>query len=425
MIRLTYYIIFALVIALGAAWVSSNPGNVLITWQGWEVRFSIALSILLIVIYTTLMWMFLRLLKRFNILSYFTSPKRLAAKRVKAEQDLDMAWSSYALGDFKEAKRFGLRAKSNIGEDHNVMRLLASIARRNNEKENPFLEKLKAIPASAPWVQKQELDMYLDQKALPEASALIQEMLKSHPKNSHLLTHKFLVSAGLGDWEKADVALQEAVKEKTVFQTGEHKHYRAVIEYSKAMEKKAAGKKPESLALLKSALKHDPSFSPAALSTAQAYIEQADKRSAEKVIASAWKISPTDALGEMAMELYPEESSTAMFQRINKMTTTAPNFVESAHLLAKAAIDTERWPEAKQALESMVNSNKSSKKTYELLSVLERKQKNDGDAAGKLMALSEQARPDNAWKCASCQTNSEHYTAICKTCTEFDQITWT
>ena len=425
MIRLTYYITLALIIALGAAWVSSNPGNILITWQGWEIRFSIAFLILIIILYTVLLWMFLRLLKRFNILSYFSSPKRMAAKRSKAEQDLDMAWSSYALGDYKEAKKFGLRAKSNIGEDHNVMRLLASVARRTHEKENPFIEKLKAMPATAPWVKKQELDAYLDQKALPEAKAHIQEMLNSHPKNAYLLEHNFLVCAAMGNWNEASIALQNAAKEKTVFSSNQHKHYKAVIDYSIAIEKKAAGNKTDSLALLHSALKNDPSFSPAAISTARAYIEQADKKSAEKIIQSAWKIAPNNTLADMALELYPEESSNATFQRINKLTNSAPDLIESAHLLARAAIDAEKWPEAKQALENIAGASKGTRKTFELLSILERKQKNDHAAADKLMAQSEQAKPDNVWKCGSCKTNAEHYNAICKSCYAFDKIIWT
>jgi len=128
MIRLTFYIILSLVIALAAAWIASNPGQLQITWQGWEVRLSTTTFIALVILYSVAIWALLRLLKWLNIISYFSNPKRLAKKRADANRDLDHAYSALALEDHEEALKFGLRAKAKIGQDNNILRLLIIIS---------------------------------------------------------------------------------------------------------------------------------------------------------------------------------------------------------------------------------------------------------------------------------------------------------
>ncbi len=425
MIRFTIYIFVALFIGLCAYWVSSNPGQVLITWQDWEARFSLATMIFLALVYSMLLWGILRLLKWLNIVDFFNSPKRLAAKRAKADRELDLAWSAYALGDYKEAIKLGLRAKSRLGDDHNILRLLARANSQLGEVKNPYLNMLEASLESSVWVEKQRLDGLLAQKDWVAAKPLVKKMLVTHPKNAFLLRLDFLLSARTSDWRAADKSLQEAAKTKNAFSPAEVKHYKAVIDYCLALEERAAGKRSESLTLLKSALKNDAYFAPAALSAARSYIEKDDKKSAEKAIASVWTHAPNNELAETLEELYPLESSSEAYRRLKKIAGQSPDFPESAHLLAKAAINAGHWPEAHRALENLVNNKKATKTTYHLLALLEEKQKKDRAAADKLRERAEKATPDSHWRCSACQSPADHYKPICPKCGEFDQIKWT
>jgi len=424
MIRLTGYIVLAVTVALCAAWVSSNPGQVLITWQGWEVRFSVIVFVFMALLYSFVIWGFLWLIKRLNIFAFLASPKRLAAKRAKAESDLDQAWLEYALGDYKQAIKCGLRAKAKLGDDHNVLRLLASATQKLPDEKNPYMEKLAGLTTSAVWAKKQELDQNLAQKQWVEAKTLVQNMVVSHPKNHQLLELDFLLSARLGDWQKANAALLSAIKYKSSITLKNKKRYKAVIEYCLSMEEKAAGKKPETLDLLKSSLKSDPSFSPAALLAARCYLELDDKKSAEKILNSIWKVAPNKELADFIIDLYPLESSTETFRRIKKLCDTAAGFVESQHLLAKTAIAAEHWPEARSALESAINANQATKTTYQLLAQLENKQKNDQVAAKKYHDMAQSADADHSWKCVSCHNVTPHYLPNCKKCAEFNSISW-
>jgi HemY protein len=214
MIRLTFYILLAIMIAVGAAWISSNPGDVLISWQGWEIRFSVAVLVFLSFLYTAFIFAIIRLLKWLNFSRYFSSPERLAAKRTKAGQDLDQAWSSYALGDYADAIKFGLRAKAKLGEDHNVLRLLASATRMLGEDKNPYLDALKKSDLSTTWVDKQELDDLISLKSWNRAKPLIARMLQHHPKNGQLLLLDFICNTHLNRWKEAKSALETLSKNK-------------------------------------------------------------------------------------------------------------------------------------------------------------------------------------------------------------------
>lgn len=425
MIRLTSFSILGIIIALCAYWVNANPGQVLLNWQGWEIRFSVSVLVLLVFLYTAMLFLLIKLLRWLNIFTFFSNPKRLAAKRAKAENLLDQAWGSYALGDYGLALKQGLKAKSANGEDHNVLRLLAKTTQKTDGEENPYLEKLKLSPGNKIWVHKQTLDSYLSQKNWLAAKAVVLLMLEEHPKNSNLLKKSILLNARLSDWKasKQSIALME--KNKSLFAKDDLKHIKAVIDYAVALEEKAAGKKTEAISLLKSSLKNDPSFSPASLTVIKTYIEQDDISAAEKALKEIWKLAPNNELAEIALELKPQESSNETFRRIKALCNSAPQFPESQHLLAKAAISANHWPEAKGALDSLIGSKNASKETYLLLAQLESKQKNDVEGEIRFQQRAEKQPIGHQWHCLNCGSNPKHYFPICSECGEFDSIHWT
>lgn len=426
MIRLTFYIILAVALAYCAALISSYAGQVLITGQGWEIRFSTAILVVLVILYTLLIWFVSRLIKWLNIASLFNSPQRLAAKREKAEADIDLAWSALVLEDYDEAIKLGKRAKSKLGNDHNVLRLLATASQYKGEKQNPYLETLKISPQSATWVQKKELDLLMQQKSWNAASDLVKTMLLNHPKNPLLLGLRYSLAARLGQWQEAYEYLQDALSEKGAIKAEDKGHLKAVLEYCLALEEKAAGKRPESLTKSKTALKNDATFSPAAALAARVYIEQGDKKSAEKILNTIWKVAPNKEIAEMISDLYPQESATETFRRIQKLSSgAAQNSADNQHLIAKIALDAKHWPEARKALELLITAKKATKTTYLLLAELERKQKNDEQAANKFVEKAEKASRDSRWQCNQCKTTLTHYKPVCTNCHDFDSVNWT
>ena len=161
--------------------------------------------------------MVLKLLRWLNIANFLSNPKRLATKRAKAENLLDQAWGSYALGDFELALKQGQKAKSANGENNSVLRLLAKVTQKLEKDENPYLEKLKLSSGNNIWVHKQDLNKHLQDKNWPAAKEIVSLMLEEHPKNPYLLKEAILLNARLSDWENAKNSISSMEKNRSFF----------------------------------------------------------------------------------------------------------------------------------------------------------------------------------------------------------------
>ena len=103
MIRLFLYALIATFIALFASWVFSNPGQILMQWQDWEIRLTFALFIVLLIFYTAFILCFDRFIGWLKESLQLNSPKRLARKRELGQLELDQAWSLLVLDDLTQA----------------------------------------------------------------------------------------------------------------------------------------------------------------------------------------------------------------------------------------------------------------------------------------------------------------------------------
>lgn len=424
MIRLTVFSIFGIAIALCAAWISANPGDILISWQGWEIRFSVAVFVMLMIVYTAAMLLFLKILRWMNISALLGSPKRMAAKREKAEKMMDQAWGAYVLDDYEGAIKFALRAKNTIGESNEILRLLASATNALGKDKNPYFEKLQTQENNKVWTGKIKLKKLLEQKDWSCAKSQITLLREHAPKNPWLLEQYIYTSARTSNWQETSNAISLAEKQRGVMKPAQLKALKAATQYALALEEKARGNKTECASLLKAALKSNPAFSPAALALAKLNLEQGDPSATEKVIRQIWQKAPNDELAELILEIQPEESSNETYRRIKKLTESAPDFVESAHLLAETAINAEHWPEARAALNKIIGSKDEAPKSYSLLAKLEEKQKEDSETAEKHQKKAASLSHHNQWVCEHCNTKHKHYVPLCNSCGEFNKISW-
>ena len=423
MIRLFLYALIATFIALFASWVFSNPGQIFMQWQDWEIRLTFALFIVLLIFYTAFILFFDRFIRWLKESLQLNSPKRLARKRELGQLELDQAWSLLVLDDFTQAVKLGKSAQSKLGtKDTNVLRLLASATKYMKGGSNPYMNQLKQSKKAAIWVYKQDLDDLIAKKSWGKALNAVESMLDIYPKNSFLLDMKFSLYAKQSKWNEAAESLAQAHKVSGTYTQPRYKHLKAVIDYCRALEEKAGGRKAESLELARSAIKNDPEFIAANLFAARLFIERNERKSAEKILGALWALLPNFETAQLLIDLYPTESSTETFRRIKKLTDPYQNSVENNHLIARVAIEANHWPEAKKALERNISSATATKTTYQLLASLEQQQKKDNVAVSKYMKLSEAAPVDTYWACNSCLTHEKYYLPLCPACGEFDSI---
>ncbi len=421
MIRLALYIILAIVFALSAVWFADHPGALQINWQGWEVRMSMAIFSFLVLLYSLSIWILFKLYRWFKTGNPLTSPKRQATRREKGLTQLDLGWSAMAVKDNATALKHGKKAQRLLGflaQDNGPLRLL--LAASEGKEHQKFLTQSEQKPNMKLLVLKSRLDHETDeQKALD----ILQEMEKSSPANPWIKRQIFDRLTHLGKWVEAREELNKMTKAK-MGDAAQLKSLTATLCYSQALEADIANKKTMAKNLAQESLKNNPSFIPAALLLGRFYLSQGDKTRARKVIEAIWKIAPHPDLGELFLKLDPMESSSEKFKRVQKLTKLNMGNINSLHFLAKVALDTEHWADAKQALDKIISAKMTTQETYHLLARLETLQKQDEAAAAAYLALADTAENKPNWQCDTCHHALQNYTATCPECHSYGHINW-
>ncbi|MCF6215154.1 MAG: hypothetical protein L3J58_03165 [Emcibacter sp.] len=423
MIRLAFYITLAISLALGAVWLADNPGSLLINWQGREIRMTVAIFGLLILLYTVFCWHIFKLYRWFGADNPLKSPKRMESRRQKGLAELDLGWSAFAIQDRAAALKHGKKARRLLPLDNGPLRLLLHVSAGKARED--YLGLLEKNPNSKLTALKFRLDKAASaQDSSPKNSlAILQEMRKLQPGNIWISRKIFDISTQLHHWAEAKQELSRLGKGKAI-DAETQKHLSSVINYCQALEADLSGQKKSACDFALQALKNAPAFTPAALLLARIYLAQGEKSKARKLIETTWKICPHPDLGQFFLDLEPMESPSEKFRRIQKFMALNDNALHSLHLMAKVSLDTAHWGEAKQALEKILTGNMATQETYHLLSRLEILQKNDQQAAEAHRASAAGAAPDPVWHCGACGVTQKNYVTNCPDCHAFDSIIW-
>ncbi len=421
MIRLGFYITLAIIVALGAVWFADNPGALQVNWRGWEIRMSMAIYTLLVLLYTVLCWYLFKLYRWFKTDNPLMSPKRLASKRERGLAELDQGWSALSVHDNAAALKHGTKALSLLPTDKGPLRLLLKASPEKTQIK--YLNMLDEDANSKILALTFRLEKELNNHNSKEAHNILLKMHKLSPDNPWICKKLFDVLTRLGRWAEAIQELNKLVKTKAM-DGSEQKRLSAVLNYSQALEADLSGQKKAARDFTEQALKNDPSHIAAALFLARHHLAGDDKGRARKVTETIWRVAPHPDLAQFYLKLEPLESASEKFRRIQKFADLNSDHPHSLHLRAHVGLDTEHWADAKQSLDTLVKTDRVSRETYHLLARLEILQKQDKKAAEAHMVNAENACSDPTWQCNVCNISRENYTATCPTCHTFGGIRW-
>lgn len=391
MIRLSLYMAMALLIALGAVWLSNNPGELMLQWRGWEIRLSFALFCLFALAYSLLIWNAYKLYRWFLTDNPLKSPQRRDAKRKRGLAALDQGWSALAIDDKAAAFKWGKKALSALNGEASALRLLVQ-ASKGKEHEK-YLDQLLAHETCETYGLKIQLEAHIELNETDEALDKARLLYARQPKNSWVIKHLIDLHAALSHWDEAREMLKAATRLKAlspeeVAQNG------AMLDYGDARETDLAGQKKAALNLALSALKKDPAFPSAAILAARLQVALGDAKKAEKLLLKSWGKEPRTEISDQFLALYPSENSTDRLARVQKLISNTAEHMLSRSLLARTAIEAQKWPLAKEALDQITENGEATPSTYILRARLIAAQKGDLDAINQSLQQAEEAAND-------------------------------
>jgi HemY protein len=350
MLRIVLFLVVVGLIALAKAWLADRPGDVAITWLGWHIETSVmvlTVGAIAVVAITLLLWSILRGLWR--------SPKHVATalrnrSDTRGQRAIMRGLIAVGAGDVRAAQRYAEEARKIAPGDPLALLLTAQAAQLGGDRtaaEKSFRlmagdDRTKLLGLRGLFIEAQRRD------DLASASAYAEEAAKIAPSLPWAGHAALQIRCASGDWAGA-LDMLEKNRAAGALERENYRRQRAVLLTARALALQDS-QRETSQPLVYEAVKLAPDLVPAVALAARYLAEGGDLRKATRMIERAWEVMPHPDLAETYAYLRFGDSARDRLTRVRRLAGLAPNHVESALALARAAIDAREFSEARNAL---------------------------------------------------------------------------
>lgn len=394
MLRVLLFLAAVTALAFGAAWLADRPGDIAITWLGYQVETSVMVglaALVTLVVVVILVWTILRAIVK--------APAAFAARRLdkrarKAYKAISQGIVAIGAGDALAARRFANEAQRLAPKEPLALLLGAQAAQIGGnaaEAERTFRamaarEDTKLLGLHGLFIEAQRSDNAAAARAFAEDAA------RAAPNLAWAAEAVLQYRCAAGDWTGALAALERNMRSKLV-DRDTYKRQRAVLLTGRALSGEVDAEMSKALVL--EALKLSPGLVPAASLAGRLLTESGQTRKATKVVETAYAINPHPDLVETYANIFPNESNRDRLGRIRTLAKLAPNAPESAMAVARAAIDAQEFASARSSLTPMLTM--PTQRMATLMAELEEKEGGDVGRSREWMRRALQATRDPTW----------------------------
>lgn len=395
MIRVALFLVVVGLIALAVTWLADRPGEVAVTWLGWRIETSLMVlmaALFAIVAACMMVWSILRGLWR--------SPARVATalrtrRETRTQRAIIRGLIAVGAGDARAAQRCADEVRKIAPTDPLAMLLTAQAAQLGGDRggaEKAFRrmagdQQTRLLGLRGLFIEAQRRDDIAGARAYAEEAARIAPSL---PWAGNAVLQ---IRCASGDWAGA-LDMLEKNRAAGALDRASYRRQRAVLLTARAIATEET-ERETSQALVHEAVKLAPDLVPAVALAARYLAEGGDLRKATRMIERAWQTTPHPDLAETYAYLRFGDSARDRLARVRKLAALAPDHVESALALARAAIDAREFTEARNALAPFIAQ--PSQRVALLMADLEQAEFADEGRSREWTARAVYAMRDPAW----------------------------
>jgi HemY protein len=445
------FAVFAAVTA-AAVYFADHPGQVAITWQGWEVGTTVgvlaAAAVLAGILVAALLWVLSSIVGAPQALSR----RRRERRRRAGYRALTQGMVAVAAGDPQEAQRHARRADTLLADP--PLTLLLSAQAAQLEGDDAAAKKFFAAMLDRPETEFLGLRGLLNQalQASDRGTALgiAKRAMSLRPSTPWVIETVFDLEAREERWQAAEGTLAQAVKRKLVPRE-RARHHRGVMLYERSLAALARGDRRQGINLAAEARSLAADLATPAAHHARLLL--ADRRTgpAAKAIEGAWRTAPHPDLAEVYAAIHQDAAPLARFKCFEKLAAQNRAARESSLTLAEAALDAQLWGEARHHLEealaapappSLTRTTKPLRRSPSpaacagqpltgptpriclMMARLEEGEHGSGSGMREWLDRTATAMPDPRYVCADCGGESLEWHSLCPHCGAFDRLAW-
>ena len=395
MIRIILFLFLVGVVALGAAVIADQTGDVTLSWNAWRIDTSLpvlVLALVIVVFAAMLVWAIIR--------SFLRAPERLRKLRrerrqAKGRNAITQGLIAIGTGDYFAARRHADVAKRLAQQDPLAMLLQAQTAQLHGDSDSAQ----RAFHAMAERKDTRLLGLrglFIEAQRRDDAYsavALAEEALKTAPASAWASHAVLGFRCSKGDWDGALTILENNLAAGLI-DPAPYKRQRGVLLTARALDLETS-ERDRSRASAMEAVKLAPTLVPAATLAAKFLSENNQTRRAMQVIEAAWIAQPHPDLADAYAHVRLGDSAQNRLGRVEKLAAKTPGHIEGALAVARAAIDAGEFARAREALAPFVEA--PTQRVAILMAELERAEHGDGGNARVWMQRAVRAALDPAW----------------------------
>ncbi len=395
MVRVLFFLVVLVALALGLAWLIDRPGEVTLNWEGYriETSFLAELGILLAVVAAlVIVWNILRFSFR---LPPTISVARRARRREKGFAALSRGIVAVGMGDARLASKAAAEVQRNLPNEPLTLLLTAEAAQLTGDH--------RAVEAAFKEMTRRDHTRLLGLRGLHA---------QAHRRGDLELAHRFASTAhdiaalpwsatavlewhvAAKDWQSAFVVVENS---GNLFDRTTRDRQRAVLATAIALGKEQTAPH-DALRLARSAIKRAPDLVPAVALAARLLARSGGVRRAAKMIETAWPLAPHPELAKLYLDLRQGDSNADRLARARNLAKLLPRDPESRMALASAASTACDYKTAREAMLPMIEGDeRPTARMCLIMAEIEEAEHGESGYAREWLARASRAPRDAAW----------------------------
>jgi HemY protein len=395
MVRLLYFLVILIALALGLGWLVDRPGEVTLSWQGYRIETSllVGLGVLLAAVAAVvMMW---------NILRYsFRLPPAMsvanrARRREKGYAALSRGIFAVGTGDARLASKAAAEVQRLLPNEPLALLLRAEAAQLTGDH--------RAVESAFKEMTRRDPTRLLGLRGLHAHAHRRGDLVSAHSfaRAAHDIAALPWSAAAVleghvaaKDWQNALAVLENS---GNAIHRITRDRQRAVLTTAIALGKEQTAP-DDALGLARSAIKRAPDLEPAVALAARLLIRKGGARKAAKIIETAWRLVPHPELAKLYLDLRPGDSDAERLARARVLVKISPRDPESRMALASAAITACDYKSAREALLPMIEGDeRPTVRVCLLMAKIEEAEHGETGFAREWLAQASRAPRDACW----------------------------
>lgn len=340
--------------AVAAVWLAEQPGDVLITWGGFEYALSVAVAATLVIgfaVALALLILAFRFLVRLPNRMNFASRAR---RRAKGYSAVSRGMVAVGAGDPVAARRHAREAERLLGREPLTLLLKAQAAQVSGDRnaaEASFRRMLDNDDTRVLGLR----GLFVEARRRGDGGAArdyATEAARLAPAVSWANDAVLEAHCAEGDWRGALATVERRASLGLIDKTTTKRH-RAVLLTADALaraEHDEAGALESSLEAVKLA----PDLVPAATLAGRLLSRRADLRRAARIVETAWKATPHPDLAAVYLNLRPGDAAKDRLRRAETLAKLSMWSPDARLALARTAIEAREFAQARMALQPLL-----------------------------------------------------------------------